>query len=89
MITGAYRFTDYRSQGQMLLYVIVNIATPLSGDLSLYVALSQSSGWSTIILLQDFDPKISMQTHSTVLLAEDNRFEEMDKITKEWGKKDG
>ncbi|KAF8192836.1 hypothetical protein K438DRAFT_1589785, partial [Mycena galopus ATCC 62051] len=43
----AYAFTDYRSQGQTIQYVLVDIASPPSGKLSLfklYVALSQSSG---------------------------------------------
>ncbi|KAJ7031922.1 hypothetical protein C8F04DRAFT_959572 [Mycena alexandri] len=46
-LTAAYAFTDYRSQGQMLPYVIVDIGTPPTGGLSLfnlYVALSRSSG---------------------------------------------
>ena len=45
-ITAAYAFTDYCSQGQMILYVIVDIAKPPTGKLSLfnlYVALSWSS----------------------------------------------
>ncbi|KAJ6546759.1 hypothetical protein DFH09DRAFT_1039966 [Mycena vulgaris] len=44
-VTGAYAFTDYRSQGQMLPYVYVDIGTPPTGGLSifdLYVALSRS-----------------------------------------------
>ncbi|KAJ6621872.1 hypothetical protein B0H10DRAFT_1670315, partial [Mycena sp. CBHHK59/15] len=43
-LTGAYAFTDYRSQGQTLPHVFVDIATPPSGGLSLfnlYVALSR------------------------------------------------
>ncbi|KAJ7937537.1 hypothetical protein B0H13DRAFT_1588524 [Mycena leptocephala] len=53
-LTGAYVFTDYRSQGQTLPYVIVDIGTPPSGGLSpfnLYVAavaLSRSLGRETI-----------------------------------------
>ncbi|KAJ6563749.1 hypothetical protein B0H10DRAFT_1843442 [Mycena sp. CBHHK59/15] len=45
-LTAAYSFTDYRSQGQTLPYVFVDIATPPSGALSLfnlYIALSRSS----------------------------------------------
>ncbi|KAF8997223.1 hypothetical protein BDQ17DRAFT_1248903 [Cyathus striatus] len=41
-ITAAYAFTDYCSQGQTITNVLVDIATPLSGKLSLfhlYVAL--------------------------------------------------
>ena len=42
-MTAAYGFTNYRSQGQTLPYVIVDIAKPLLGDLdlvNLYMALS-------------------------------------------------
>ena len=42
-MTVAYRFTDYRSQGQTLLYVIIDIVSPPTGGLNLfnlYVALS-------------------------------------------------
>ena len=53
-MTPAYTFTDYRSQGQTIPFVMVDIATPPTGGLSLfnlYVALSRSSGRSTIRLL--------------------------------------
>ena len=45
-MTAAYAFTDYRSQGQTIPYVIVDIGSPPTGTLSLfnlYVALSRSS----------------------------------------------
>ncbi|KAJ7320695.1 hypothetical protein DFH08DRAFT_713576 [Mycena albidolilacea] len=48
---GAYAFTDYRSPGQMIPYVLVDIASPPSGTSSLfnlYVALSRSSGRESI-----------------------------------------
>lgn len=35
-ITAAYAFTDYRSQGQTLPYVIIDIAKPPTGKLSLF-----------------------------------------------------
>ena len=57
-MTPAYAFTDYRAQGQTIPYVIVDIATPPTGGLNLfnlYVALSCSSGRSSIGLLRDFD----------------------------------
>ena len=50
-MTPAYAFTDYRSQGQTIPFVMVDIATPPMGGLSLfnlYVALPRSSGRSTI-----------------------------------------
>ena len=43
LITAAYSFTDYHSQGQTIPYVIVDIAKPPSGNLTLfnlYVALA-------------------------------------------------
>ena len=53
-MTAAYAFTNYRSQGQTISHVLVDIASPPTGGLSLfnlYVALSRSSGRSTIHLL--------------------------------------
>ncbi len=50
-ITPAYAFTDYCLQGQTILSVMVDLAKPSSGRLSLfnmYVALSSSSGRDTI-----------------------------------------
>ncbi|KAF8478323.1 hypothetical protein JB92DRAFT_2601607, partial [Gautieria morchelliformis] len=54
-LTAAYAFTDYRSQGQTLPCVIVDIATPPTGGLTpfnAYVALSRSSG-SEFLRLED------------------------------------
>ncbi|KAJ3738871.1 hypothetical protein F5050DRAFT_1580540 [Lentinula boryana] len=45
-MTTAYAFTDYRAQGQTIPYVLVDIAKPPTGKLTLfnlYVALSRSS----------------------------------------------
>ncbi|KAH9163435.1 hypothetical protein EDB89DRAFT_1859947 [Lactarius sanguifluus] len=53
-LTPAYAFTDYKSQGQTLECVIVDIAKPPSGCLTAfnaYVALSRSRGRKTIRLL--------------------------------------
>ena len=77
-MTAAYGFTDYRSQGQTLPYVIVDIAKPPSGGLdlfNLYVALSRSSGRETIRLLRDFDDQMFLKTHDVALLAEDDQME--------------
>ncbi|KAH9943783.1 hypothetical protein B0H21DRAFT_695248 [Amylocystis lapponica] len=67
-MTAAYAFTDYRSQGQMIPYVLVDIATPPAPAnlslFSLYVALSQSSG--------------------TALLGENNRLESLNAKTRDW-----
>ncbi|OSC97675.1 hypothetical protein PYCCODRAFT_1376529 [Trametes coccinea BRFM310] len=74
-ITGAYAFTDYRSQGQTIPYVIVDLQTPRGGRLTLfnlYVALSRSRG------------QIFKQTHDMDLLREDDRLEHLNRVTKEW-----
>ncbi|CAK5284216.1 unnamed protein product [Mycena citricolor] len=86
-LTGAYAFTDYRSQGQTLKKVLVDIATPPSGGLNLfnvYVALSRSSGRETIRLLRDFDDSTFKKSHDPSLLAEDDRLEKENSVTKEW-----
>ena len=86
-VTAAYAFTDYRSQGQTITYVIVDIASPPQGTLSLfnlYVALSRSSGRDTIRILRDFDESIFLKSHDTDLLAEDDRLERLDEKTKQW-----
>ncbi|KAJ6518284.1 hypothetical protein C8R47DRAFT_1031670 [Mycena vitilis] len=86
-LTAAYAFTDYRSQGQTIPYVIADIATPPHSSLSLfnlYVALSRSSGRETIRLLRDFDDATFLKGHETTLLAEDDRLEELNKTTQRW-----
>ena len=91
-MTAAYGFTDYHSQGQTLPYVIIDIASPPTGGLdlfNLYVALSRSSGRSSIRLLRDFEDKLFLKSHDVALLAEDDRLEKLDKVTKEWWLKMG
>lgn len=86
-MTAAYAFTDYRSQGQTIPYVIVDIAPVPHGRLSLfnlYVALSRSSGRDTIRLLRDFDENDFKQAHDPHLLIEDDRLEELNRITSIW-----
>jgi PIF1-like helicase len=86
-ITAAYAFTDYRSQGQSIPCVIVDIATPPTGGLTpfnAYVQLSRSSGSSTIRLLRDFDNKLFTQHPSEFLRLEDLRLENLDKKTMQW-----
>lgn len=83
-ITPAYAFTDYRSQGQTIEYVIVDIGWPPSGGLTAfnaYVALSRSSGAATIRLLRDFDNDLFTQHPNEDLRMEDRRLEELDHIT--------
>ena len=84
-VTPAYAFTDYRSKGQTIPHVIVNIANPPTGGLSLfnlYVALSWSSGRSTVRLLWDFDAKVFLAAHSAKLITEDDRLRVLDTETK-------
>lgn len=83
-ITPAYAFTDYRSQGQTIEYVIVDIGWPPSGGLTgfnAYVALSRSSGAATIRLLRDFDNTLFTQHPNEDLRMEDRRLEEEDHAT--------
>lgn len=86
-MTAAYAFTDYRSQGQTIPFVLVDIGTPPTGTLSLfnlYVALSRSSGRESIRLLRDFDDALFLKGHDPVLLAEDDRLESLNESTKMW-----
>jgi hypothetical protein len=55
-LTLAYAFTDYRSQGQTLHPVIIDIGSPPYGRLTpfnIYVALSRGTGRDNIRLLRD------------------------------------
>ena len=86
-ITAAYCFTDYRSQGQTIPRVIIDIASPPSGKLSLfnlYVALLRSSGRETVRLLRDFDDDIFLEVHEPELTLEDERLDALDNMTKLW-----
>ncbi|KAK0234018.1 hypothetical protein IW262DRAFT_1260284 [Armillaria fumosa] len=70
-MTSAYAFTHYRSQGQTIPAVIVDVARPPTGKLSLfnlYVALSQNF----------------LQGHDAELLMEDDRLDALDKGTQLW-----
>jgi hypothetical protein len=51
---------------------------------NLYVALSRSSGQETICLLRDFNDQLFMQAHDPMLLAEDDRLEDLNKQTMRW-----
>ncbi|KAG6805475.1 hypothetical protein H0H92_015239, partial [Tricholoma furcatifolium] len=76
-----HAFTDYRSQGQTIPNVLVDIATPPTGGLSLF---NLSSGRHSIRILRDFDDSIFMAAHDPELLAEDDRLEHMDRQTRKW-----
>ena len=84
-IVPAYAFTDYKSQGQTMEYVIVDISKPPSGALSpfsVYVALSRSRGRKTIRILRDFDPTLLMHHPSEDLRRDMARMERLDELTK-------
>lgn len=85
-IVPGYAFTDYKSQGQTMECVIVDISKPPSGSLSpfsVYVALSRSRGRSTIRVLRDFDPALFMHHPSEDLRTDMVRLEQIDERTKE------
>ena len=85
-IVPAYAFTDYKSQGQTMEYVIVDISRPPTGSLSpfsVYVALSRSRGRKTIRILRDFDPALFMHHPSDDLRKDMARLERLDGMTKE------
>jgi hypothetical protein len=86
-VTGAYAFTDYRSQGQTILYTIIDLASPPTSKLSLfnlYVTLSRSKGHSNIRILRDFDDNIFKQSHDSALTMEDEHLKNMNKTTLAW-----
>ncbi|KAF9530311.1 hypothetical protein CPB83DRAFT_851369, partial [Crepidotus variabilis] len=56
-LTAAYAFTDYKSQGQTIEYIMIDLAKPLSGGLSpfnAYIVLSRSRERDNIRLLRPF-----------------------------------
>ena len=83
-LTPAYAFTDFKSQGQTIESVIVDLARPPSGKLTgfnAYVTLSRSRGKSTIRLLRDFDEKLFTVHPNEHLRREDARLEILEKET--------
>ncbi|KLO08413.1 hypothetical protein SCHPADRAFT_835367 [Schizopora paradoxa] len=85
-MTGAYAFTDYRSQGQTVPYVIVDIGPPPTNTISpfgAYVALSRSHGSQNIRLLRPFNKSL-FQTHPSQELREaEAKLMELAKETKD------
>ena len=84
-LTLAYAFTDYRSQGQTLEPVIVDIGPPPFGHLTpfnIYVALSRGTGRDSIRLLQDFDETLLKHHPSEYLRLEDERLDTLNESTK-------
>jgi hypothetical protein len=82
-----YAFTDYRSQGQTLPKVIVDLATPPTGKaptlFNFYVALSRSTGRTNIRLLRDFDQAIFREALPVELMDEDDRLDTLDSETEQ------
>jgi len=87
-MTAGYAFTDYKSQGQTIEYVIIDIAKPPTGTLSpfsVYVALSQSRGRDTIRLLRNFNPNLFQKHPSEALRSDMKRIEQLNERTeKDW-----
>jgi ATP-dependent exoDNAse (exonuclease V) alpha subunit len=86
-MTAGYAFTDYKSQGQTIEYVIIDIGEPtgLLSPFSVYVALSRSRGRDTIRLLREFDANLFQNHPSEALRKDMNRIEVLNERTKkEW-----
>lgn len=84
-ITPAFAFTDFKSQGQTIERVVIDLAKPPSGALnpfSAYVALSRSRGRNNIRLLRDFDNALFTNHPSEDLRTEDLRLASLNMKTK-------
>lgn len=84
-LTGEYTFTDYKSQGQTMEYVIIDIGKPPTGALSpfgVYVALSRSRGRKNIRLLRDFDRQLFQHHPSENLRLDMIRMKDLNEATK-------
>jgi hypothetical protein len=76
----------YRSQGQTISCMLVDIALPPTSLFNLCGSLSRSSGRETIHLLRHFDDSLFMQGYDPILLAEDERLEQLNERTQRWGR---
>ena len=87
-LTLTYAFTDYRSQGQTLYPVIIDVGRPPFGHLTpfnMYVAPSRGTGRDNIWLLRDFDPTLLQQHPREYLRLEDERLTKLNEsMTKIW-----
>jgi len=84
-MTAGYTFTDYKSQGQTIKYVIIDIGKPPTGSLSpfsVYVALSRSRGQDTIRLLRDFGANLFQNHPSNALRSDMRRLQKLNEDTK-------
>jgi len=80
-------FTDHKSQGQTIEYVIVNIDPTkkfLVDSFAAYVALSCSCGCHSIRLLREFDDLIFTKHPSEDLQAEDEQLSVLAEETQIW-----
>jgi hypothetical protein len=83
-LTAAYALTDYRSQGQTIVPVIVDIGRPPTGELTpfnVYVALSRAKGRDSIRLLRDFDEQLFTTHPCQYLREEDSRLSALSELT--------
>lgn len=83
-LTPAYAFTDWKSQGQTIENVIIDLAKTPSAALTrfnAYVAMSRSRGKTTIRLLHDFDSKLFTVHPNELLCQEDERLTSMARDT--------
>ncbi|KAG1725054.1 uncharacterized protein EDB91DRAFT_1062478 [Suillus paluster] len=86
-LVPAYAFTDFKSQGQTIEYVLVDISKTTCFSLSpfnVYVALSRSHGRESIRLLRDFDKDLFLRHPSEDLRIEDGCIDELVKDTKKF-----
>jgi ATP-dependent exoDNAse (exonuclease V) alpha subunit len=87
-LAPAYAFTDFKSQGQTLKFVVVDLAKPLNGRLDgfhVYVALSRSPGRDYIRLLRLAERKHFTTHPSQDLREEDARLELLcAQTTRDW-----
>jgi hypothetical protein len=84
-IMASYAFTDYKSQGQTIECVIVNLGKPPWGALTAfnaYVALSQNCSHGTIRLLWDFEDILFTTHPSEELRDKDDQLEELTEGTR-------
>lgn len=84
-MTPGYAFTDYKSQGQTIDYVLIDLAKPPSGCLtafSAYVSLSRSRGRSSIRLLRNFDTALFQNHPSEDLRRDMIRLQKLSEETK-------
>lgn len=89
----AYGLTDYRSQGQTIDKLLLDLKSPPGthslSPFNLYVALSRSHGRDDIRILREFEDAPFRSQPDPDLVAEDKRLEYLDEQTQEWWMKMG